>query len=137
MLPMEMHRDVLGLDANRTLMKKYKSPFDQNNKMQVIVNGVTTRYTERNPENYAKIAGKIDRIICSSPRGVALFFPSYAVMNSVVPLIDKENGTLIVQEEKMGPQDVSELLARFKKEGVLCAVQGGSLSEGWITAMRK
>ncbi len=130
MLPMEMHRDVLGLDANRTLMKKYKSPFDQNNKMQVIVNGVTTRYTERNPENYAKIAGKIDRIICSSPRGVALFFPSYAVMNSVVPLIDKENGPLIVQEEKMGPQDVSELLARFKKEGVLCAVQGGSLSEG-------
>ena len=128
MLPMEMHRDVLGLDTNRTLMKKYKSPFDQNNKMQVIVKGVTTRYTERNPENYAEMAGKIDRIIRSTPRGVALFFPSYAVLNAVVPLI--KSGPLIIQEEKMGPQDVSELLARFRKEGVLCAVQGGSLSEG-------
>ena len=128
LLPLEMHRDILGLDISRTNMRSYRSPFDDNNSMNIIANSTTTRYSKRDFKNYSKIADDIDKIILSSPKGVALFFPSYNVMNSVVPLLKHRN--LLVQKENMLPLDVGNLLREFSNGGILCAVQGGSLAEG-------
>ncbi len=128
LIPLEMHRDVIGLDAKRTVMKKYPSPFDERNTINVIADCTTTKYAKRNFENYLQMAKMIDRIIAESPDGIALFFPSYVVLNAVVPLIKSKN--LFIQKEKMNPRETAELLRRFANGGVLCAVQGGSLSEG-------
>lgn len=128
LLPLEMHRDVIGLDKNRTVMKKYPSPFDEKNTISIIAEGTSTKYSRRNFENYSAMARKIDEIINASPDGVAVFFPSYVVLNAVVPLMKSKN--LIIQKERMGPKETAELLKRFGDGGVLCCVQGGSLSEG-------
>jgi DNA excision repair protein ERCC-2 len=128
LLPLEMHRDTLGLDAESTMMKSYPSPFDRNNTMHIITEGHTTRYSERKAENYAAMAGQIDRIISSTPGGTAVFFPSYSVQNAVLPFI--KSGNLHVQRENAGPDEVAELLRRFGSGGVLVGVQGGSMSEG-------
>ncbi len=129
LIPLEMHRDVLGLDRERTLMKKYASPFDPQNVRYVIAEGTTTRYSKRDFNNYSVIARSIESIIAASPPGVIIFFPSYVVLNAVVPLI--KNSILLVQREKMNPREVGELLRSFRSgRGVLCAVQGGSISEG-------
>ncbi|MBI2079999.1 ATP-dependent DNA helicase [Candidatus Micrarchaeota archaeon] len=129
LLPLEMHRDVIGLDLWRTRLKKYKSPFAENNSINLIVEGVTTKYSKRSFELYTHLASKIDKIINSSPDGVALFFPSYKVLNSVVPLMGSKDN-LLVQREKMTPSEVAALIRKFKDGGILCGVQGGSLSEG-------
>ncbi len=128
LLPLEMHRDTLGLDAENTVMKSYPSPFDRNNTMHLLAQGHTTRYTERKTENYASMAGQIDRIIGNTPGGTAVFFPSYAVQNAVLPFI--KSGNLHIQRESASPDEVAELLRRFGNGGVLVGVQGGSMSEG-------
>ena len=128
LLPMEMHRDVLGLDPARTVMKAYPSPFDSGNVVNIITEGITTRYSKRDLEGYTAIAGKLDAIISHTPGGTAVFFPSYGVMGKVLPLMSSRG--LHVQKPGMKPQDVRKLIRDFKTGGVLCGVQGGSLSEG-------
>lgn len=127
--PLDMHRDILGLDKERTVMKEYPSPFDQENILNIITEGITTKYSKRDEGHFRKMAEKIDDIVRNTPGGTAVFFPSYSVMKKVLPMM--QSGNLIVQEESMKPQEVQGLLKEFSQEqGVLVGVQGGSLAEG-------
>lgn len=129
LLPLEMHRDVLGLYPDKTILKKYGSPFDEKNTINIISDQDTTKFSKRTFENYVAMAQRIDRIILSSPSGVAIFFPSYVVLNSIVQLMKTKN--LIVQREKLNPIEVGTMLRDFSdSKKTLCAVQGGSLAEG-------
>jgi DNA excision repair protein ERCC-2 len=129
LLPLSMHRDVLGLDPSRTIMKTYSSPFDKANSVNIITKELTTRYSERNEQNYSTIAKKIDAIVAQTPGGTALFFPSYKVMDEILPFLFTQN--LHTQRPSMKPAEIRQLIKDFKsKGGVLCGVQGGSLSEG-------
>ncbi|MEW6035584.1 MAG: ATP-dependent DNA helicase [Candidatus Micrarchaeota archaeon] len=128
LLPMEMHRDVLGLDRERTVMRSYPSPFDPSSVVNVITENLTTRYSKRDAEGYAAIAGKLDAIVSKTPGGTAVFFPSYEVQNHVLPLMLSRN--LHVQRPQMRPHEIRQMLRDFDSGGVLCGVQGGSLSEG-------
>ena len=128
LLPLEMHRDVLGLDPERTKMKQYSSPFSKKNKLNMVLEGFTTRYSQRHPEQYKKMGEMLDKIVKSTPGGTALFFPSYKVMDAVIPFMNSRN--LLLQRERMNPTDIGELLKKFQERGTLCCVQGGSLSEG-------
>ncbi len=129
LLPLEMHRDVLGLDKQRTLMKTYPSPFPADNILNVVSTNTTTRYRDRTAQNYMKMADEIKKIVGRTPGGSAVFFPSYKVMREVTPFLDIKN--MHIQETGMKPFEVRKLIEKFKGEGgVLCGVQGGSLSEG-------
>lgn len=128
LLPLEMHRDILGLDKERTTMKSYPSPFDNEGTINIIAEGLTTKYDRRDDEGYSLIARKLDSVIGYTPGGTAVFFPSYEVMGNVIPLMG--SGKLIIQKPGMKPSEVRGMLKDFKEGGVLCGVQGGSLSEG-------
>jgi DNA excision repair protein ERCC-2 len=128
LVPLEMHRDILGLDKERTIMKSYPSPFDSRNTINIITEDLTTKYSKRNVETYSAMANSLDRIIGKTPGGTAVFFPSYGVMNNVLSLMKTER--LLVQSSGMKPHQVREMIKDFKKGGVLCGVQGGSFSEG-------
>ncbi len=133
LLPLQMHRDVLGLDPQRTVMKNYPSPFDNGSIVNIVTPDVTTRYSRRDEEGYAAIAGKLDAVIAATPGGTAVFFPSYVVMDAVLPLMRQRN--MLVQKSGMKPPEVRQMLKDFRHEGpgghgVLCGVQGGSLAEG-------
>jgi DNA excision repair protein ERCC-2 len=128
LLPLEMHRDILGLEAQRTVLRSYPSPFEPRNVVNVITDNLTTRYSKRDEEGYAAIASRLDSIISSTPGGCAVFFPSYKVMGNVLPRMLSRN--LHLQRPGMTPADIRKLLSDFRGGGVLCGVQGGSLSEG-------
>jgi DNA excision repair protein ERCC-2 len=128
LLPLEMHRDILGLHPERTLMKSYPSPFSRSSLVNVICDDVTTRYSKRTDEEYCAIAKKIDSVVAKTPGGAAVFFPSYKVMMSVLPMVLSRN--LIIQRPGMKPSEIRQILKDFRGGGVLCGVQGGSLSEG-------
>ncbi len=128
LLPLEMHRDVLGLDAGRCILKSYPSPFPEKNRMNILLEGFTTRYSRRSADEYLKMARMIDGIVRESPGGTAVFFPSYKVLEGVAPLM--KSGRMLVQKGRMRPSEVGAMLRDFSKGGVLCAVQGGSLGEG-------
>jgi DNA excision repair protein ERCC-2 len=134
LLPLQMHRDVLGLDPQRTTMKSYPSPFDSGGIVNIVTPDVTTRYSRRDEEGYTAIAKKLDLVVSATPGGTAIFFPSYVVMDAVLPLMGSRG--LLVQKSGMKPHEVRQMLKDFRnggpdgQHGVLCGVQGGSLAEG-------
>ncbi len=132
LLPLEYYRDVLGLDKSRTLLREYSSPFPAENKLNLVVDSVTTRYSKRSDAQFRAIAGLLQSAIrAMGSKNAAIFFPAYSVMNGVLVHMDLNNGNFFVQRPSMSPADTAQLLREFReKNGVLCGVAGGSLSEG-------
>ncbi len=129
--PLEMYADLLRLDHKRTVFKEYPSPFPEENRMNIVVKGVTTRYSKRTYDMYKKIADHVSRIIEAVPGNSLVLFPSYEYLNNTIPLIST-NKKRYVQEENMSSSKLSALISSFKKErnAVFFGVVGGSLSEG-------
>ncbi len=133
LIPLEMYRDLLGFDQERTNMKIYRSPFPKKNRLNVVYTGVTTRYSHRTDEEFRKIGKIVSDLLDVIPGNVAVFFPSYDVLRNTRDYI-KTNREVLVQRESSRPEETNELIALFKrmkdKGAVLLAVAGGSLSEG-------
>ena len=133
LVPMEMYRDLLGFDKSRTDMNVYKSPFPKHNKENIVYTGVTTRYSKRGDDEFRRIGTVISKVLLEIPGNVAVFFPSYGVLEGVRHHIKTDRHTL-VQSHGSGPSETGNLVQRFRemsdKGGLLLAVSGGSLSEG-------
>ncbi len=133
--PMVMYRDLLGMEEARAGMKSYDSPFPKRNRMNIIAADITTKYKERNPENYAKIAMTVSLCVQSVKGNVAVFFPSYKVMKEIYA-IAKANMQKPVFMEVQGmtkeqrKQMQEEFASQWERGAVLFGVIGGSFSEG-------
>jgi DNA excision repair protein ERCC-2 len=139
--PVRMYADLLGLDEARMRHGEYRSPFPPGNRLVLVTPGLTSKYTSRGPEMYARIAGAISDVLRSTPGNVAVFAPSYAFLGSIRDPLEgggrKAMGgkDLLVEERGMGKRDREALTDRLEdlrsgRGGVLMGVQGGSLSEG-------
>ncbi len=128
MLPLRMYAELLGSEGAE--MRNYASPFPKQNRMAVIDDSVTTRYESRSPGEYKKIAARILDIKGRIPGNVAVFFPSFDVLEGVFRFIDGVE--VFVQRRGMKSVAVEGLLRGFKESSgaVLMGVMGGSLSEG-------
>jgi DNA excision repair protein ERCC-2 len=141
--PPEMVRDLLGLDAARTAVRSYPSPFPPEHRLLVVGQGYTTRYSGRGPEMWTRMADCI-RDVCRSAKGnVAVFAPSYAILrdvraslDSVLVEDDRSHAREVIVEEpgwlKADRDRVLDTLEGARKRGgaVLLGVLGGSFSEG-------
>jgi DNA excision repair protein ERCC-2 len=139
--PVRMYADLLGLDASRVRHGEYRSPFPPGNRLVLVTPGLTTKYTARGPEMYARIAGAVSDVVRSTPGNVAVFAPSYALLGSIRGPLEgggrKAMGgkELLMEERGMGKRDREALTDKLEdlktgRGGVLMGVQGGSLSEG-------
>ncbi|MGB9634941.1 MAG: DEAD/DEAH box helicase, partial [Candidatus Micrarchaeia archaeon] len=95
--PFEMHRDVIGLDPQRTMFREYESPFPKDNCLKLIDGSITTRYSKRGKEEYKKAGKRISELCAINPGNVAVFFPSYEVLRGVLPYIEPGTKEMIVQ----------------------------------------
>ncbi len=124
--PVEMYKDILGI--KKPIMRAYPSPFPARNRLFIIQKGITTLYSKRGEELYKSYAEWIDKVFQASPGGVAVFFPSFEVLEGVSTFI-KSN--FLKQERKSTPSKNLLILKKFRsKKSLLLAVQGGSFSEG-------
>ncbi len=121
-LPLEMHRDVLGVE--RAVLKRYQSPFSRDSILHVVSDRFTTRFEQREERMFSAIAAALDRLFSLGLK-TAVFFPSYAVLEEVVKRLKTE---CAVQRRKKG--GAKKAWEQFLKCGRLCAVQGGALAEG-------
>lgn len=128
LLPLEMHRDLLGFDASKTALSEYPSPFPQDNRLNLFVKDVTTKYSERNDGQYSAIAFKLEKIIEEAGGRTAVFFPSFEVMREITSRIENR---VLAQKPEMSSSDTEAMMLQFKESrGVLFAVAGGRLAEG-------
>ncbi len=128
LLPLSMYRELFGMEDAYTA--NYLSPFPKENKLSLVDREVSTKYEERSEENYKKMAEKIDLIRMSVSGNLAVFFPSFSVLNAVKMHSRVRIG--FTQGKEMNTAAVDRLISEFKKssDSLLFAVMGGSLSEG-------
>jgi len=136
--PTEMYADILGAASDRIkgkeiALREYKSPFPEENRLIVVTKELTTKYTKRGEEMYKKVAVKIGEVAKYVRGGMAVFFPSYALLKSISAHLPPEvRRRALVERREMKKEEKNRLyeLLRDDNEGILLAVQGGSFSEG-------
>ncbi len=131
--PTSMYQEIFGLGKN-LITKEYPSPFSEKNRLDLLVPGVTTKYTTRNDNNYKIYGDYINKCVNSIPGNVVIFFPSFEVMRYILPNI-KINKPKIIQEEGTDSKEFEDMITKFKHESrkfgsALFAVMGGKASEG-------
>jgi DNA excision repair protein ERCC-2 len=130
--PMEMYAALLGVNPERMILRAYDSPFPQENRLIAITKELTTRYVERTESMYMKMANEISEIEkdVNVNGNIAVFFPSYALMESIMSYLPPSRRRIIERRE-MSKKQKNRLYERLKNDGgMLLGVQAGSLSEG-------
>ncbi|MBW2965014.1 ATP-dependent DNA helicase [Candidatus Woesearchaeota archaeon] len=132
--PTEMYKDILGFPDD-TVVRRYKSPFPESNRLSLIVPETTTKFSQRNPEQFRRIAEICAEITNLVPGNSAIFFPSYWIRDQVYAFFsDLSKKTAFLEDSEMGKEERTEFLDRFKSYkdsgAVLIGVMTGSFGEG-------
>ena len=135
--PAEMYADLLGIDPARRVIRTYGSPFPKTNRLLLVHPELTTLYAKRSSEMHDRIAEQIGAIATAVRGNVALFFPSYELLeqaHSRFLALRVRKRVLVERPEWTKAQRDGSIEALRVSRGdggaVLFAVQGGSLSEG-------
>ncbi len=135
--PPEMIRDILGLEAARTTVRTYASPFPPENRLVVVGQGFSTRFTDRSQALWQRIGGIIADTAAATRGNMAVFFPSYAMLREVRNELDAVGVAkeFLVEDPDWTKADRDRVLdtlegARRRKGAILLGVLGGSLAEG-------
>ena len=131
--PLEMYKDLLGFDKVKLL--EYGSPFPKKNQLNLIIPGVTTKFTARSEKMYNKIALKSACLVNAVKGNSIIFFPSYQIRDKINLFFERWcKKTTFLEQKGMNKQERDELIEKFKsykdKGAVLLAVSNGSFGEG-------
>jgi len=126
--PLSMYKELFNIgDADA---KQYGAAFPESNKAIFIDDTITTKYEYRSIEEYRRIAQKIIEIKRAIDGNIAVFFPSFDVLENTFRYITKEQ--VFRQRRSMSNIELENMLEGFRKStnSILMGVMGGSLSEG-------
>lgn len=131
--PVEMFRDVLGLEDAATA--QFPSPFKRKNRLTLVVPRTTTQYRSRSPEMFKQIAKALAEIASSVTGCVAVFFPSYDLLNQVKPYFAEfYSNTIIAERQGMSVEEKQAAVSRLRScvlsGAALLGVAAGSFGEG-------
>ena len=135
LLPVRYYKTLLS--GNQEDYAVYvNSPFPEENRLLMVAEDVSSRYTRRSPSEYRKVADYIRIVTPSRPGNYMVFFPSYQYMGEIEEILEEEplKADLLVQGQGMGEAEKAEFLEEFEKErshslAAFC-VMGGVFSEG-------
>ena len=137
LFPPAMYGDILGMPEQRAVThKEYSSPFESDRRPVVLATDVTTRYKDRSAANTRKIRDHIHSLLRQTPGHVAVFLPSYNLLEEIIEDGSWPGRHLIVEERnwsKNKVQDVLDRLRRSRDSGQRCLLAGvynARLSEG-------
>jgi len=130
--PAAYHLDLLGLDPQRSVFAEIDSGFPSQNRGVFLATRVSTAYRDR--EGHRERTGSlIKSVLEATPGHAAVYYPSYAMLQSLAPLCEVESAEALVQNPRMSEVQRKAFLDELG-EGcaprVLHAVLGGVFSEG-------
>ena len=134
--PPKMYADLLGIGQAKTTSRQYESPFASQRRPIVVAKDVTTRYQDRSYDNTQRIRAHIQALCDSSPGHVAVFTPSYSMLNEYIGEGHFRGVVVRMEDRTWSKQDVDQLLDMLENEKqagrkiLLSGVFGGRLSEG-------
>jgi DNA excision repair protein ERCC-2 len=137
MTPTQMYKDLLGFpeDKKDTCEVEYNNPFPKENVLNLVVSGVSTKFTMRSEEMYKRIAERCSGIINEIPGNSFVFFPSYDFRDKVYKNCETTcHKTSFLEIPGMNKKERDSFLNKFKsykKMGAcMFGVSSGSFSEG-------
>lgn len=136
LLPIRYYKKLLSVETDDYAVYAH-SPFKEANRLLVLGQDVSTKYTRRGYEMYERFAIYIKNVMQAKPGNYLVFFPSYRFMEEVRETFERyrtEEMCCMMQEQNMNEQDREAFLQEFEaeREGSLagfCAM-GGIFSEG-------
>ena len=132
-LPIDYYKEQLaGSDEDYAVYAP--STFSTDNRLIMVANDVSTKYTRRNEAEYLKIAGYIEEFVSAKNGNYLIFFPSYKYMEDVAKYLEAYEEIMIFQKNNMSEEEREEFLAGFEDQNerlhIGMAVMGGVFSEG-------
>lgn len=136
LLPIQYYKKLLSTREDNYAVYA-KTAFLKEQSCLLIGDGVSSRYTRRNEEEFQRIASYIEKIVSGKKGNYMVFFPSYRFMEQVyeqfLPLVFGKMDC-IVQTNGMREAEREEFLGEFEKERdsslVGFCVMGGIFGEG-------
>jgi len=135
--PPEMYGELLSLPKSRPITsEEYPSPFLSDKRPVAIASGVTTKYTRRGASNTEKIREHIRAIAAEAPGHIAVFTPSYALLEEIIGGGVWHGRRVMMEESGWSKAKIDSLLrdlemSRSAGEKILLAgVFSAKLSEG-------
>jgi Rad3-related DNA helicase len=133
LLPIQYYKEQLGGRAQDYAVYA-PSPFLNENRLLMIGNDVSTKYSRRNDGEYRKILDYIVAFTSAKIGNYMVFFPSYQMLNQVMQLAGDEASDIVVQTSNMSEIEKEQFLEAFTKEPersrIGFCVMGGIFSEG-------
>ncbi|MGB8455120.1 MAG: ATP-dependent DNA helicase [Anaerocolumna sp.] len=133
LLPIQYYKEQLG-GREGDYAVYAPSPFQIENRLLMIGNDVSTKYTRRNNEEFEKIVNYIISFTEAKKGNYMVFFPSYQMLNQIAELARGRLEGLVVQKNNMGEIEKEEFLKDFTLEPDISrigfCVMGGIFSEG-------
>ena len=130
--PLDMFRDLVGLKPS-TILEKTGSIFPAKNKKIVYLDDVTTSYSELNNKSnlWNKIVSKLELITTNFDGNIALFFPSYKLLELALENLNLKK-PIYREYSGMDQEELMQTVESFKSDSgaILAGVMGGRLAEG-------
>ncbi len=136
LLPLEMYADVLGATELDAVRLKLRSHFPRSNKLEIVVDDVTTQYNRREERNFEKIAKYIISVVNATPDNVCVFFPSYELRDTIARMVELSlEKKVLLEKQGMSKSRKAQLFHEFvsaAEQGGACllGVMGGSFDQG-------
>lgn len=134
--PPKMYADMLDLPAGKTTKTAYSSPFAGERRPVLVAKDVTTKYSQRTPMMWAKIRNHIQALIDGTPGHIAVFSPSYRMMEEIMGESSFKGIRKVVESRDWSKNDIDSIVETLRSEKesgqriLLCGVHGARLSEG-------
>lgn len=136
LLPIRYYKKLLSVETDDYAVYVH-SPFAESNRLLLLGQDVSTKYTRRGYEMYERFAIYVKNIIQAKPGNYLVFFPSYRFMEEVWQVFVRyrtDEMCCMMQEQNMNEQERETFLQEFEveREGSLAGfcVMGGIFSEG-------
>jgi DNA excision repair protein ERCC-2 len=130
--PTSMYKQLFGIESEEMTLK---SPFPQENRMNLIIPKTSTKYESRSQDQYKDIAKVLADISNNVDGCIAIYYPSYYLMSEIARYVDtKVSKTVFTESPGMSKGEKQEFLQNFSayksKGAILNAVITGSFAEG-------
>jgi len=134
LLPIQYYMEQLGGNREEDYAVYAPSSFPAENRLIMIANDVSTRYSRRNEALYRKICAYIKEFTKARIGNYMVFFPSYQLLQAVAEIAENQLDGLVIQSNNMTEAEREWFLEQFVDEPASSrigfCVMGGIFSEG-------
>ncbi len=126
--PPKVYRDLTLYDHGDVYLKEFDSPFPPENRLILAADDVSSRFEKRTDKMLEKWKNYVESISDVNEGNMAVFFTSYGLMHTILPLIKTDRHEIVEQRRTKRGEVMTQL--NESVDNVLFGVMGGKLSEG-------